>query len=131
MALQNITTPQPSADPEAIKAAIIATQNDQFRAALILGINPTVPGKVLITPGVMAEGPTFLAMLQIAVATFDTFTEDNDPYGDHTFGLVKVCETQVYWKIDLYDEDYQFGSEEPENPEKTRRVLTLLLPSEY
>ena len=49
----------------------------------------------------------------------------------HTFGLVKVCETQVYWKIDLYDEDYQFGSEEPENPEKTRRVLTLLLPSEY
>ena len=50
MALQNITTPQPSADPEAIKAAIIAKQNDQFRAALILGINPTVPGKVLITP---------------------------------------------------------------------------------
>lgn len=94
MALQNITTPQPSADPEAMKAAIIAKQNDQFRAALILGINPTVPGKVLITPGVVAEGPTFLAMLQIAVATFDTFTEDNDPYGDHTFGLVKVCETQ-------------------------------------
>ena len=131
MALQNITTPQPSADPEAIKAAIIAKQNDQFRAALALGVPPTVPGQVLITPGVMALGLEFIALLQLTVAGFNTFTEDNDPYGDHTFGIVKVCETQVYWKIDLYDEDYQFGSEEPENPEKTRRVLTLLLPSEY
>ena len=131
MALQNITTPQPDLDPEAIKAAIIAKQNDQFRAALILGIPPTVPGQVLITPGIMAHGLEFVALLQMAVAGFDTFTEDNDPYGDHTFGIVEVCKIKAYWKIDLYDEDYHYGSEEPENPEKTRRVLTLLLPSEY
>lgn len=131
MALQNITTPQPAVDPEAAIAAIIARQNDQFRAALALGVPPTVPGQVLITPGVMALGLEFIALLQLTVAGFNTFTEDNDPHGDHTFGIVDLCGTRVFWKIDLYDEDYQFGSEEPENPEKTRRVLTMLLPSEY
>lgn len=131
MAVQNITTPQPALDPEAAIAAIIAKQNDHFRAALALGIPPSVPGQVLITPGIMALGLEFLALLQLAVAGFNTFNEDNDPFGDHTFGIVEIAGTSVYWKIDLYDEDYHFGSEDPANPEKTRRVLTLLLPSEY
>ncbi|WP_370331564.1 DUF3768 domain-containing protein [Aquicoccus porphyridii] len=32
---------------------------------------------------------------------------------------------------DLYDVDYTYGSPEPSDPDQTRRVLTLLLPSEY
>lgn len=112
-------------------ATIIAQQNDQFRASLGFGPASEITGQVLFTPGVVGMGPEFLALLQLTVAGFADFTEDNDPYGDHTFGVVEVCGTRVFWKIDLYDESYQFGSEEPSNPERTRRVLTLLLPSEY
>ncbi|WP_299592841.1 DUF3768 domain-containing protein [uncultured Tateyamaria sp.] len=32
---------------------------------------------------------------------------------------------------DLYDENYEYGSEAPTDPTRTRRVLTLLFPSEY
>ena len=114
------------------QAAIIAKQNDAFRAALAFGGVPvTIPGKVLVTPGVAAEGPAFLALLMLAVAGFADFTQDNDPFGDHTFGVIEQFGARVYWKIDLYDETYDFGAEEPANPERTRRVLTMLLPSEY
>ena len=37
----------------------------------------------------------------------------------------------IFWKIDLYDPAYHFGAETPSDPEQTRRVLTLYLPSEH
>jgi hypothetical protein len=113
------------------QAAIIARQNDQFRAVLAFGAPTDIPGQVLFTPGVAAMGPEFMALLQLTVAGFADFNEDNDPHGDHSFAVVEVCGTRVFWKIDLYDEDYSFGSEAPTDPERTRRVLTMLLPSEY
>ena len=38
---------------------------------------------------------------------------------------------KLFWKIDLYDCDYEYGSPDPENPDKTRRVLTIMLSGEY
>ncbi len=113
------------------QTAAIARQNDQFRAALAFGVLTEIPGQILITPGVAELDPAHLALLQLTVAGFAAFTEENDPYGDHSFGAVEVCGTRVFWKIDLYDETYTYGSEEPANPERTRRVLTMLLPAEY
>ena len=113
------------------RTAIVARQNDQFRAMLACGYPSGIPGRVVITTGVAEKGLEFLVLLQLAVAGFADFNEDNDPYGDHTFGVVEVCGARVFWKIDLYDEHYRFGAENPENPETTRRVLTVLLPSEY
>jgi hypothetical protein len=114
-----------------VQSAVVARQNDAFRAALLSNGGSGFPGKTVCTQGIAAEGPLFMAELLHAVATFDAFNEDNDPYGDHTFGVLEVSGTRVYWKIDLYDEEYEFGSEDPADPERTRRVLTLLLPSEY
>lgn len=37
------------------------------------------------------------------MATFDTFTADNDPYGEHDFGNVVVDRETLFWKIDLYE----------------------------
>ena len=40
-------------------------------------------------------------------------------------------EVRLYWKIDLYDAGYEFGSDDCADTAKTRRVLTILLPEEY
>ena len=78
------------------------------------------------------------------VETFDAFTPDNDPYSERDFGAIyqdrdgrwtttrpaRPAET-VFWKIDAYDRDLRFGSKDPANPAVTRRVLTIMLASEY
>ena len=37
----------------------------------------------------------------------------------------------VFWKIDAYDRTLEFGSDDPADPSVTRRVLTIMLASEY
>lgn len=120
-------------DNEATDARIaaIARGNDAFRAAMAFGRPSEREGRVFFSHGVAAMGPEFVSLLALTVAGFADFNADNDPIGDHSFGAVEVCGTRVFWKIDLYDEAYAFGASIPESPEKTRRVLTMLLPSEY
>lgn len=113
------------------KAALIACQNDRFRAALPYGPRHALPGRYHFSHGVMDNGPEFVVLALFAVAAFADFTPDNDPYGDHTFGALEVCGVRLFWKIDLYDENYEFGSDDPSDPQKTRRLLTIFLPSEY
>ncbi len=115
----------------------IAVQNDLFRKALIDPIaafemqGKGIRGQVLVTPGVSGEGEAFQAAALVAVAADANFTEDNDPYGDHTFGSVTVSKQKLFWKIDLYDLDFKFGSERPFDPAVTQRALTIMCPSEY
>ena len=120
-----------------LQAAEIAGQNDLFRRALIDPVaafemqTKGIQGQVLVTPGVSGEGAEFQAAALAAVATDTRFTEDNDPYGDHTFGTVTVSGQKLFWKVDLYDADFTYGSERPFDPAVTRRVLTIMCPSEY
>jgi hypothetical protein len=65
------------------------------------------------------------------VRNFDDFTNENDPYGEHDFGSVEFKGEKYFWKIDYFDESYEYGSEDPSNPLVTRRVLTLMEASEY
>ena len=66
-----------------------------------------------------------------AVRTFDTFTRDNDPHGEHDFGAFAVDGEKCFWKIDCYDKSLEHGSEDPADPELTVRVLTVMLAEEY
>ena len=115
------------------EAALIAAQNDAFRCC-VLRTAPAADapqGQFVMTPGVAALGPDAQLALSRRVAAFDAFNADSDPHGCHEMGVIDFQGTTVWFKIDLYDVDYQYGSPEPSDPEQTRRILTLLLPSEY
>ena len=71
------------------------------------------------------------AMVIRRVATFSDFTEDNDPHGEHDFGSFTLSGRKFFWKIDYYDANMEFGSEDPADPSKTTRVLTIMLANEY
>jgi hypothetical protein len=61
----------------------------------------------------------------------DSFTEDNDPHGEHDFGAFEHEGARIFWKIDYYAPDMEHGSENPADPKQTVRVLTIMLASEY
>ncbi len=84
-----------------------------------------------MTAGVAALAPSRVALLWRRVAEFNEFDVDNDPYGEHDFGRFEQDGETFFWKIDYYDKDIRFGSEDPADPGVTTRVLTLMLASEY
>lgn len=111
------------------KSALIAQQNDQFRQSL--GTSP-IPGTVVATAGIAALAQVQRTAIAQAVVLFDDFTEDNDPHGEHDFGVIRLPGTEsVYWKIDYYDPSLTYGSEDPSDLTQTHRVLTIMLASEY
>jgi uncharacterized protein DUF3768 len=71
------------------------------------------------------------AMVIRRVATFSEFTPDNDPHKEHDFGNFTLAGRKFFFKIDAYDVNMEFGSEDPADPSKTTRVLTIMLASEY
>lgn len=88
-------------------------------------------GKVVQTPGV--AGLPFAEQRRILdqVRRFDAFTADNDPHGEHDMGVIESNGRTVFWKIDYYDPTETWLGEDPADPEKTCRVLTILLAEEY
>ena len=107
----------------------IAQQNDQFRRG-----DPNVPGQRVITAGInellkrLEVSPQELAQL---VANYNDFTEQYDPHSEHDFSAFEFHGHQLFWKLDLYNEDYSIGSDDPTDLNKTRRVLTIMLAGEY
>lgn len=111
--------------PEAIQAARIAKLNDALRTT-------GQGGQILVTAGIADSYSQFQKFfIMKAIASFDDFNEDNDPHEEHDFGAVLFEGTKIFWKIDYYAPDMMHGSEDPANPEKTRRVMTIMLASEY
>jgi hypothetical protein len=106
------------------KSEIIAQLNDIFRKT---GFG----GKIVITSGIANLNVTYQSEIFQIIRLFNDFTKDNDPYDEHDFGIIKIFEKSVYWKIDYYDKNYEYGSEDPADPNQTKRVLTIMLAEEY
>jgi hypothetical protein len=65
------------------------------------------------------------------VRTFDKFDTDNDPHGEHDFCSFEIDGDSYFAKLDYYDLEVRFKSEDPSDPTKTTRVLTIMRADEY
>lgn len=88
-------------------------------------------GRVVLTCGMQEVVEETLTNILLAVASFDAFTPDNDPYGEHDCAILEVEGHSVLFKIDYYDKQMSMGSENPADPNVTTRVLTIMKSSEY
>src|ERR1700692_4608961 len=98
--------------------------NDNFRTTFI-------GGQVVMTQGVRGLGLATKARVLLAVQSFDKFDEGNDPHREHDFGSFEIEGEAYFFKIDYYALDMDGGSEDPADPEKTARVLTIMRADEY
>lgn len=107
------------ADQEAI-----CRLNDHFRRSL-------AGGRVMLTSGVLSLSGEAVEAIVFKVRTYADFNADNDPYGEHDFGIVEHGGHRVFFKIDYYARGLEHGSPDPADAEITARVLTIMLASEY
>lgn len=114
-------------------AAKIAAQNDAFRKNIFLQSEElNIPqGTLVCTQGVSAKGRDFQQELLLKLYNFDEFDEECDRNDWHDMGVLEVGGEKVWFKFDFFDITYDFGSEDPSDINKTRRVLTLMFPHEY
>jgi hypothetical protein len=106
-------------------ATTIAELNDRFRKG------DRTLGRHMASVLVNALTSEQQQELTRLVRVFDTFTEGNDPYSEHDFGSVEMEREKYFWKIDYYNLNYEYGSEDPNDPAVTRRVMTILHCSEH
>ena len=99
--------------------------NDAFRNTFKGG------GTVVMTSGVAELPDCVKAEALMQVASFSEFTPKNDAHGEHDFGSFTLGNQKFFWKIDYYDKEMEKGSEDPSDPEKTTRVLLIMLAEEY
>lgn len=110
--------------PTSIKVAnSIRVLNDNFRA--------TFQGGRVVMTRLVSELPLDIkARLILAVQSFDSFNEGNDPHGEHDFGEICLGGETFLWKIDYLAPDLRSGVEDASLPE-TIRVLTIMRADEY
>lgn len=106
-------------------------QRDRIRALNDRLRQTRTGGMIVMTPGIRAMGLEAEFDLLRAVAQFDDFGPNNDPYGEHDMGALTFRGRRVFWKIDAYDLALEYASPDPSDPAVTKRVLTLMLAEEY
>lgn len=108
------------------------------RAERIARLNDTLRrygtgGSIFVTRSVADHPALHMEAILLALARYDAFDADNDPHGERDFGDLEVAGTSLLFKIDYYARGSQFayGSDDPADPAKTERVLTIMLPEDW
>jgi hypothetical protein len=85
----------------------------------------------MMTAGVAALEATVRNVVVEKIRSFDAFDDDNDPWGEHDFVSVELDGQTYFAKIDYYDRKLEAHSEDAADPEKTCRVMTIMLAEEH
>ena len=108
-----------------MSAARIRELNDVYRSH---GVGN---GRTVYTRSLTDLGLGFQLAALLCVKSYSDFANGNDPHGEHDFGSFELDGEKVFWKIDYYDRNLEYGSEDPSDPEQTTRVLTIMLAEDY
>ena len=98
--------------------------NDAFRRT-------GVGGRIMLTIGIRELGEPAINEIIAKIRKFADFNENNDPHGEHDFGSITYDGVKVFWKLDYYDRNLQFGSPDPSDASITTRVMTIMCADEY
>jgi|SRR5665213_2759399 len=98
--------------------------NDSFRQSF-------VGGRVVITDCVDSLSANVKAEVLQQVRRFDRFDRDNDPHSEHDFGAFEIDGQRFFFKVEYYTLTMDGSSEDPADPAKTTRVLTVMKAEEY
>jgi hypothetical protein len=110
--------------------------NDLPRAEAVAQLNDKLRktgggGRIVITLGVDTIAGFNPATLLKSLADYNGFDVDNDPHGERDFGDLTLFGQTLLWKVDYYDRQLRFGSDDPADEAVTVRVLTIMLENEY
>jgi hypothetical protein len=97
---------------DVVDVSRIRVLNDASRRSLTGGV-------LMMTRGVIALGLTRQLRILEAVAAFDGFDPDDDPYGEHDFGALEIEGMRLFFKIEYYA---------PEGSRATRLIRLTLPP---
>ena len=115
---------------EMLKIKKVAELNDALRDT-IFKPNST-KDKIVFSEGVINLSAQQQLYILNRVKNFSNFNEDNNPFGERDFGAFDNEEDiRIFWKIDYYDNNMEFHSEDKSDPKKTTRLLTIMKASEY
>ena len=103
---------------------MIRELNDSFRTSFI-------GGKVMLTLGIRAKSDIEQTEILERVVNFNDFNKNNDVYGEHDYLSFDYKGEKIIAKIDYYDQNYRFMSDNPADPTITNRVLTIMTASEF
>jgi hypothetical protein len=111
------------------RAETIARLNDRAR----LGLDRT--SKTMFSRACLAtfcDGDTQSALVaqaeMLKAMRQHSFTDD--AHRERDFGEMVFRERNVWFKIDCYDLDLTYGSEDPADASQTIRVITIMLPED-
>jgi hypothetical protein len=79
----------------------------------------------MLTEGIqnLPENLRFEVLQQ--VRSFDSFTPDNDPYGEHDFGAFNIEGRKIFWKFDYFDKQSLYLSAVERQPPCPAATTTL------
>ena len=101
------------------RAEVIAQLNDRLRKT-------GEGGTFVITRNVTGLAGVNAQELVTELANYDDFNDDNNPHGERDMGRFKLFNANLYFKIDYFDPDLNFGSSDPTDPGVTHRLLTIM-----
>jgi hypothetical protein len=104
---------RPSPEAESIRSL-----NDAFRRSFS-------GGRVMLTASVAELPDEEREAILAKVRVFDAFDRDNDPQGEHDFGLFEHLGTIFFWKIDNCVPGLAAGSEHPADEGLPRTFYSL------
>jgi len=118
-----MTTAQKAVRTDVPRAEVIARLNDQLRTT-------GTGGTIMITQNVKRITGFDAAVLTKTLAEYSHFDADNEHH-ERDFGAMTLWGWDLLFKVDYYCPSLKFASEDPADPQKTHRVLTVMLASDW